>query len=464
MTGEYCKSGGGEIDDWVNDIHQGDAKEVLREMPESSVHMVMTSPPYYGLRDYGDETITVWGGDDDCEHQWDDREVYQDSPVRRGGPDQHDTTAKDDRWRTTGRCVECGARREQLGLEEQLDDYIQDLVEVGEEIRRVLRDDGTWWLNLGDSFASASGWGSQSDEVGGHDAGVDNRASTFQRKQKMLIPHRVAIALQKNGWIVRSDAPWVKPNPMPDPVKDRFREDKEFVFHLNPSPDYWFDLDSIREPHKEVSIQRSQRKNNPQQRQSVASEETLNPDQFVHSNGKNPGDILEITVQPYPEAHFAVYPPDLVEKPVKATCPPNVCAECGTPYDREAEVVDREIAGGVSRVPENERGYDDRQGKSQNDREGLTQPTERKLGEWKQQCNCDTDETKPGIVLDPFIGAGTTAVEAKRLNRRFVGIDLNPEYVAMAQRRVGIDVDEPDLLLDENEQLLSAFADGGTGT
>ena len=164
-----------DIGEWTNDIHQGDAAETLAEMPESSVHMAMCSPPYFGLRDYG-----VDG---------------------------------------------------QIGLEDSLEEYIDGLLEVAEELRRVLRPDGSWWLNLGDSFVA---------------------------KDKQLVPHRVAIALQDAGWIVRSDSVWTKPNPMPHPVKDRLHEHKEFVFHLAPEPDYWFDLDAIREPHKESSIERAQ--------------------------------------------------------------------------------------------------------------------------------------------------------------------------------------------------------------
>jgi len=202
----------GAVDRWANDIHQGDAAETLAEMPENSVHMAMCSPPYFGLRDYG-----VDG---------------------------------------------------QIGLEESLDEYIQNLVDVADELRRVLRDDGSWWLNLGDSFAGSGGAGGQwteeshgSAQYGGDGGDSYNgplNQSSMRRKSKMLVPHRVAIALEDAGWIVRSDAVWAKPNPMPHPVKDRLHEHKEFLFHLTPEPDYWFDLDPIREPHKDSSLGRVQ--------------------------------------------------------------------------------------------------------------------------------------------------------------------------------------------------------------
>lgn len=391
--------------DWINDIHEGDAGETLAEMPESSVHCVMTSPPYYGLRDYG-----VDG---------------------------------------------------QIGLEENLDGYIGSIVDVADELRRVLRPDGSWWLNLGDSFAGS--WGAQSkDETENnlpqHDHPDKHPARTGQlrRKSKMLVPHRVAIALQDAGWIVRADCPWVKPNPMPHPVKDRLNEHKEFVFHLTPEPDYWFDLDAVREPHKESSLERRERSDSKRGGEDTygLTENTGIADNGAHPGGKNPGDVFEVSVKAFPEAHFAVYPPELCEKPIKSSCPQKVCADCGTPYERD---VDREPG---------EYDYTDRMeemgefGRAQASGTVKKRP-EATFNGWKQGCDCSTDCTESGIVLDPFAGAGTTAMVAKRLGRQFVGIELNEEYVAMAQKRVGVTVDQPELLLEENETSLAAFADGG---
>jgi DNA modification methylase len=393
----------------------------------------MTSPPYYGLRDYG-----VDG---------------------------------------------------QIGLEDSLAEFVEALVNVGEELRRVLRDDGSWWLNLGDSFIE---------------------------KQKTLAPHRVAIALQDAGWIVRSDAVWSKPNPMPHPVKDRLHEHKEFVFQLTPTRDYWFDLDTIRESHKESSLERRGRYDYntsgtaadayPGEQHREDEYIGTEPEDALHPNGKNPGDVFEISVKAFPEAHFAVYPPELCEVPIKSSCPPKVCAVCGTPYDHtvsdvdllanpndrdkkeraielyeqsELELEHLEAARDVGLHDEcvsnhhSDGGY----GKVDEETAELAQEAREVLGAytrefstgarsrtgWEQACDCPTvgDDTEPGIVLDPFAGAGTTALVAKRLGRRFVGIDLNPDYVALAQRRVGVDVDDPERLLDEDETHLAAFADGG---
>lgn len=402
------------IQHWSGDIHQGDAVETLREMPDSSIHMAMCSPPYFGLRDYG-----VDG---------------------------------------------------QIGLEENLSEYIDNLVGVAEELRRVLRDDGSWWLNLGDSFAGS--WGAQSkDETEnnlpqhGHPDKNPARNGQLRRKSKMLVPHRVAIALEDAGWIVRSDAVWAKPNPMPHPVKDRLNEHKEFLFHITPEPDYWFDLDAVREPHAESTVRDAEReygwndnKVNPQNIEHHGEGGINDPEssreEFLHPGGKNPGDILEITVKSFPEAHFAVYPPELCELPIKSSCPPTVCAECGTPYERD-----------VDRTP-GEYDYTDRMAEMGEFGRAQASGTVKELPKaemngWEQACDCETDETEPGIVLDPFSGAGTTALVGKRLGRRFTGIELNPEYVALAQKRIGVTVDEPERLLEDGETSITAYADGG---
>jgi len=375
-----------DISSWTNEVHEGDCREVLSEMPESSVHMCMTSPPYYGLRDYGVEG--------------------------------------------------------QIGLEDTLDEYIQKLVDVGRELRRVLRDDGSWWLNLGDSYAgsnSTAGATEGRDDAHNAEAVPDESVTSdsfLGRKNKMLVPHRVAIALQEDGWVVRNDVTWVKPNPMPSSVKDRLNTTTEQIFHLTPERDYWYDLDAIREAHKEESIKRDKKgypetpmkgryKEPSEDRKEVEDRDTgmLNP------AGKNPGDVFEVTTKPYPDAHFAVYPPELCEKPIKATCPPKVCADCGAPYIRDKTEPEREYERG------NEEWRDGANiNNPQRDHDGNWN-YEAEFHGWMQDCDCDTSETEAGIALDPFAGAGTTCMVAKRERRRFVGIDLNGEYCEMARER-----------------------------
>jgi DNA modification methylase len=357
---------------WLNRIHQGDAVDLLAEIPERSVHMCMTSPPYFGLRDYDVEG--------------------------------------------------------QVGLEDSLDEYIQELVGVGDELQRVLRDDGSWWLNLGDSF---------------------------ENKQKQLVPHKVASTLQTNGWIVRNDVTWYKPNPMPSSVTDRLNTTTEQIFHLTPSRQYWYDLHAIREPYEENTIQRRQHHEtdrteaNDSKGGAEFAQHTF--EQNLHPSGKNPGDVFEVTVQPYPDAHFAVYPPELCTKPIKATCPPKVCTECGAPYERD---VTRETGT---------YDYSDRKenvkGRIQSSGTMLERPTAEHNG-WDKCCECETDETEAGIALDPFCGSGTTCMVAKNHQRQFIGIDLNEEYVSMAQDRVGVSVDNPDHLRDDSQEGIEMFASG----
>jgi DNA modification methylase len=399
MTPEARADG---IETWTNGIHAGDAAETLREMPESSVHMAMCSPPYYGLRDYG-----VDG---------------------------------------------------QIGLEDSLDEYIQELVDVGRALRRVLRDDGSWWLNLGDSYSTERGNHHSGEDVGGApdaDYHSGEREGGFGRKNKMLVPHRVAIALQEDGWVVRNDVTWYKPNPMPSSVKDRLNTCTEQVFHLTPEPDYWYDLDAIREAHKPDSTRLSKTGDHKYSNDGPG-DHSMKPEQRAHPAGKNPGDVFEVTTKPYPDAHFAVYPPELCEKPIKATCPPKVCADCGAPYKREVEVERENYANRADRIEATGGAIGGGVGKNFPD-------TEREFKGWTPTCDCDTDETRAGIALDPFAGAGTTCMVAKRLGRRFVGIDLNPEYVAMAEKRVGVTVTNPSYLTDERQKNLRELAatDGG---
>ena len=237
-----------------NVIHTGDATETLQELPAESVNMVMTSPPYWNLRDYG-----VDG---------------------------------------------------QLGREETAEAFVDNLADVFDEVKRVLRPDGSLWLNLGD---------------------------TYDDKDLQQIPARVALELQDRGWILRNRVTWTKPNPMPQSVKDRLNDTTEAVFHFVKNKSYWYDLDAVREPHAKSTRERMGKgyKNTNEDSQWTNDSDpgshnnggikdpSRNFDDDQHPKGKNPGDIFNVSLKPFPEAHFAVYPPELVEKPIKATCPPD---------------------------------------------------------------------------------------------------------------------------------------------
>jgi len=289
---------------------------------------------------------------------------------------------------------------------------------------------------------------------------------------------------------------------MPSSVKDRLNTTTEQIFHLTPAPDYWYDLDAIREPHAEASKERIKHglhQNHPDDScVGIAKTETDEMgERFCNPAGKNPGDVFEVTTKPFPDAHFAVYPPELCEKPIKATCPPKVCAECGAPYIRSTTLrkpwelepgqVDRdqlkraiELADkhdltvshyrairsvGMQDAGQATEVYDGA-GNNTDRKEQLASEAKDALGGyfrefvgeveipdgWIQDCDCDTDATEPGICLDPFAGAGTTLLKAKELGRRFVGIELNPEYADMARARIGLTPNDPSRIRDDDGQ------------
>ena len=417
------------------EIVRGDAANRLRELPESSVHTVVTSPPYFGMRDYD-----VDG---------------------------------------------------QIGLEEDLGEYIDTLVEIGAEVRRVLRPDGSWWLNLGDSYNgnSITRSGGMDSHVDAGDegyekqlaanrdeSGVSRRSASqmgMKRRCKMLIPHRVAIALIDDGWLVRNDAVWWKKFTMPESVKNRLSTTFEFFFHLVLDERYWYDLDAIREPYSERTHKRlAQNDGNPnydgqRDRGNPGGSHTLDVDDFTHPRGKNPGDVLRYSPAQYEGVHCAVMPLDLAEVPIRATCPPVVCAECETPYVRRQER-DEEDEGGephhITLDSERAFGHGDARvradgGNATRDEDAPPPPSDTDAdGEWRPDCTCETDETRAGIVLDPFAGVGTSLLAARQLGRRFTGIELNEEYVALAQARVGLSPDDASHLRDDDQTGLAAFS------
>lgn len=304
-----------------------DVMEGLAQLADESVHCVVTSPPYWGLRDYGSEG--------------------------------------------------------QIGLEPTPDEFVARIVEVFREVRRVLRADGTLWLNLGDTYHNADKWGG-----GGANTGKQTRAPNgdvvswqavrrkwakvdgLKPKDLIGIPWRVALALQADGWWLRSDIVWSKPNAMPESVSDRPTKAHEYLFLLTKAERYFYDADAIREPHSEVSVARVGRGRSDDHKWSNGpGGQTLATDisGALHPNGRNRRTVWSIPTHPYSGAHFATFPPELPELCIKAGCP---------------------------------------------------------VG---------------GAVLDPFSGAGTTALVADRLQRNAIGIELNPEYAAMSERRINGD-------------------------
>lgn len=302
-------------DEWLT-TYLGDNRAVMSEMPAESVHCVITSPPYWGLRDYG--TATWDGGDTDCDHR-----------IGRTMGNANKGAVREVMDGNRSEC-KCGARRidAQLGLERTPEEYVANLVAVFREVRRVLRADGTVWLNLGDSYA-AGPTGSLGDKItlGG---GQANQAANLSRPSKLVpglkpkdlvgIPWRVAFALQADGWYLRSDIIWAKPNPMPESVTDRPTKSHEYLFLLSRSPRYYFDAGAVKEPQSDWSFARGSVAAN-EAGVGKASSRGLARGIEPNPAGRNIRSVWTIATQPYRGAHFATFPKKLVEPCVKAGCP-----------------------------------------------------------------------------------------------------------------------------------------------
>ena len=302
----------------------GDCRNLLREMAEKSVHTCVTSPPYFGLRDYGMD--------------------------------------------------------DQIGLEQTPEAFVAEMVAVFREVKRVLRDDGTLWLNLGDSYASYRDGKATPDTTRGDSEGTlvpkgsakNRMASTFagssiKHKDLIGIPWRVALALQADGWYLRQDIIWHKPNPMPESVTDRCTKSHEYIFLLSKSPQYYFDHDVIKENAITGIIARKASKIPKGNMDNRGVTRTSCAEQMGSPDGKrNKRSVWTITTKPFKGAHFATFPPDLIEPCILAGCP-----------------------------------------------EG-------------------------GTVLDPFGGAGTTGLVASNHNRNSILCELNPKYAQLALDRIGI--------------------------
>ena len=290
----------------IVDIRCGDCLDVLRTLPDQSVHCCVTSPPYFGLRIYGGE-LSIWGGDAGCEHRWQDGDRGLNSrhavAMARGeeGTEKGGSANHRDYRIPESYCIDCGAWRGGLGLEPTPALYVEHLVEVFREVRRVLRDDGTLWLNLGDSYSS-------------------KKVGRLKHKDLVGIPWHVAFSLRADGWYLRQDIIWHKPNPMPESVTDRCTKAHEYVFLLTKSPRYYYDANAIREPIKPTS---GKINGAPLRGPHVMKEgaRRTEPRSYNVIKGANRRSVWTITTKPFKGAHFATFPPDLVEPCILAGCP-----------------------------------------------------------------------------------------------------------------------------------------------
>lgn len=438
----------------INKIYQGDCLEILKTFSNESINCCMTSPPYWALRDYGKEVEVIWNGKDGCEHEWikgtpagdsritkrsenragwkrPSREAFASRDIKNicpvcnkefeGKPDQRfcslvclNTLSNEERQNTTqisNFCLKCNAWKGQLGLEPTFDLYIKHLCDIFDEVKRVLRKDGTCWVNIGDTYCSKGetrhkGWGDPKQPK----LGIKNYnepsglPQIVEEKSLCNIPARFSIEMQNRGWILRNIIIWHKNNCMPSSVKDRFTVDFEYLFFFTKSKKYFFETQyesyaessdvryrqalragrsyAVKSPYKNnppysrkfqnISKEESEKFSSPRARYkrgqgSVASRGNDADGLLVgghNPKGRNKRCVWKIPTKPFSEAHFAIYPEEFCETPIKAGCPPG------------------------------------------------------------------------GIVLDPFFGAGTTGVVALKQNKKFIGIELNPEYIEIAQNRI----------------------------
>ena len=367
-------------------ILNGDVIDCLRSLPDCSVQCVVTSPPYWGLRDYGVEG--------------------------------------------------------QIGLEPTPGEYVEKMIEVFREVKRVLRDDGVLWLNLGDSYASAGACGRRnvvgngSMENGKRDSRPNRVSGDIKEKDMVGIPWRVAFALQADGWYLRSDIIWSKPNPMPESVTDRPTKSHEYVFLLSKSARYFYDADAVREGcgvWKGTDFLPTSDKDLAGNEKTSATNGSLNNRTDAVRMGRNRRTVWEIATQPTPEAHFATFPEALVEPCIKAgTSERGACPECGAPWRRVTERGENTGKNGR---------YDASETTLRNDaakHSGRIGETPVHTVGWQPSCTCGREETMPCVVLDPFGGSGTVAKVARDLGRSSILIEINPEYVQIAKKRLRI--------------------------
>lgn len=444
-------------------LYQGDCRDVLRELEAASVQCVVTSPPYWAQRDYG---LGEWvGGDAECEHAGLPIRTLAGCNERYHGK----KFATDKQGETPGPSCRCGAVRqsEGIGLEPTPQAWIAAMVDVMREVWRVLRDDGTVWLNLGDKYAGSGGAGGDYNEGGlkanaagtgpagspvrySHHRDSDNNRPPrksqdgYQAKDLMLLPHRLAIALQDDGWIVRQDIIWAKPAPMPESCTDRPTRAHEYVFLLSKQGRYFYDADAVREAMTESSIARISQPTFASQKGGAKDYgHGTNPNRSArkalenlaaHSDGgRNLRSVWTMNTQPFPGAHYAVFPEELPRKCILAgTSEKGCCPECGAPWERVVETTQEFI----SEHPGGERRGDARRnpGTRTDTPTVITRRIDKTTG-WRPTCDHDA-EPVPSVALDPFAGTGTMLKVAKALGRHAVGIELSADYCEMAVKRL----------------------------
>lgn len=392
-----------------NTILIGDVRDQLQRIPDDSVHAVVTSPPYWALRNY----------------------------------------------RVPG----------QIGLESTPEEYVANMVEVMSEVRRVLRPDGVLFLNLGDTYYThGKSTGALRPDRLGRRASLDgpNRAGRFTKSAKSIcgLPWRVALAMQDSGWFLRSDCIWEKPNAMPESVNDRPSKSHEYVFVMVKSRRYFWDKFAVSEPVTGNAHSRGNgvtpKSKSPGANSRIRIDRNFESEKKApkHRNNesfsaavtglvqtRNLRTVWKIPTHSFRGSHFATFPPRLAETCIKAgSSERGCCPDCGKPWVR---IIEKERVptrpGNRSKIFANasESASGRQDAKVIGNRDPLRHCTVIRVVCWKPGCDCKHHEPAPCVILDPFLGSGTTAMMAEHLGRDWIGIELNPEYAAMAMERIG---------------------------
>jgi len=354
----------------LNEIYCSNCLEIMREIDSESINCVVTSPPYWALRDYQTEP-RIWDGDKGCEHEW-GTNTQRDTRLQAGNPEFQRPWREQASGRSSSQfCIKCGAWKGSLGLEPTFDLYIKHLCDIFDEVKRVLRKDGTVWVVIGDSYSGSGKAGSNPEYQSKHTEfgkpsihnerfGMPTTNIGVPAKSLVMIPFRFAIEMVNRGWILRNTIIWYKPNCMPASVKDRFTVDFEYVFFFVKNKKYWFE----QQLEKTLTKDNSSRNRDITKLNNTPGRSRMSGLKVNNYDFKNKRSVWQVTTKPFKEAHFAVYPEELIKPMIKAGCP------------------------------------DD------------------------------------GIILDPFIGSGTTGVMAKKLGRNFIGIEISEDYCKIANKRL----------------------------